>query len=699
MKKITLFLILFLAQFTFGQDPQPHFLSHSKSPDGIETVWFLPNNKGQSVSQYEKLELGLRLSDQDNQNIEQFVNYGQGGINPFDPEQVEIKAYFTSPLGEIKKVVNGFYYRPYMKDIKSNRLILQRTDFPWRIRFSPDQVGKWMVKIEVIIAGESSYNKVFNFECTVSNHRGRITTSTTETEKDRYLYYQKTGEPFYAVGGNICHASYDFDFTLKDNELHKMWLGKLADAGGNIFRLELGPQTALPDWNALDNYSSRLAEMFLFDDLIDYAQLRNLYFILFRHHTEVNHFWKDNPYVKAYGLTDNPNGYYTNEEIIKQQQNTLRYIFARWGYSPSFAFYEYQEIDRWMTVIGASSTGQMEKKYNNIFKEWFIKNTMFIKEELNEEDIMISAAYATLPDYEVNNPLKSLYNYCDVIAFHQYGSHPNVNIKTRYNKTQKLWKKFGKPVIIEEMGDDARQIPLYCCTDMSFHHDLWATAMMGSIGTGLHWWWDRGIYLNDYQKQYKTIQLFFDNEKIRQLEFNPYKWVSYNNSKEVFLENYSLISSNKENILGWVRNASYHWRNLYETDSCIQHLVEKNVAINKCVFEDGWVNHKTDITFSDPKYVFKDGKVHPIVFKNNLSENPTFEISGLRYSFLPRRKKHWYKVEFYNTRNTDKLEIDPRYTQTIHTNTFSKIKVFTPNMDGKNNDWAYKITYLGFYKK
>ena len=694
----TFFLLFYL--HGFSQDIRPQDISNT---DGYRYVWYSAlKTNSRTTKAFEKVEIGVRMPDNIEQKVNQFIRTGSQGINPYDPLEVAIEAVFTSPTGVVS-YSNGFYYQPYKRQGRVTTLVPDSTSFHWRIRCSPDEEGEWNVTVKVLVKNLMTGETTFNFSCIPSNHKGYLVAKSTNSANNRYLHYSKTKEPFFAIGGNITHSSYDFDLTIEDVKRHKMWLGKLADAGGNFYRLEFGAQTYLPDWNKVDDYSSRLREMYLFDEIVDYSQLRELYFILFRHHTEVEQFWKINPYVKKYSIGDSPERYFTDKELLRYQHNTLRYIFARWGYSPSFAFYEYQEIDRWVQQLGAAKTGSAEKKYINVFSDWFVSNKRFIRDSIKNKTTLMSIAYATTPNYALSKSRRSIFSECDVVTLHKYGSRPTINFESRAVITEKMWRRLHKPVILEEMGDDGNQIPIYYCTDMTFHADLWATSMMGLTGTGMHWWWDRGIYLQDYQKQYKNVQLFFQGIPLNELALSTQKWRTNNSSKQIYLENYAMLSKDKTTAFGWVKNASIHWRNLYYTDSCIRYLIDHNKGKDYWTYEDGWINNNPDVTFEDPKYVFADGKIHPIENNDFLNKNPQFDIKGLKsnpFQLFKRSRRHWYKIEFFYTKelNGNKLKKASQYTQILPTNSSGKLKPICPNTNLKTGDWSYKVNYLGIHR-
>ena len=242
------------------------------------------------------------------------------------------------------------------------------------------------------------------------------------------------------LGEKMCRYS--------ENELHKKWINELSDNGGNFFRMELPPGGALPDWptwpydstsyKSCFDYSNKLDKMFGFDEIIDLAELKEMYFIMMRHHVEVGpnaswgapwDSWTNNPYKKAFNLTTSEK-YFTDDEVFKAQKNTLRYIFARWGYSPSFTFYSYQEMDIWTEEVGLE-----ERESLNIVADWISKTKKYIRDDLHFlSDMFVFPFTSGYPVSKIkeksSSPAKRMIEESDVICLHAYHNEKNQNYKT-----------------------------------------------------------------------------------------------------------------------------------------------------------------------------------------------------------------------------------------------------------------------------
>src|SRR5260221_7345784 len=86
-----------------------------------------------SVPRYAKFELTLDLA----------TSYE----NPFDPEQIDVHAIFTSQFGKPVRV-NGFLDQPFTRKLDGVVEKMEAAGEPvWKIRFAPDLPGKWRCQV------------------------------------------------------------------------------------------------------------------------------------------------------------------------------------------------------------------------------------------------------------------------------------------------------------------------------------------------------------------------------------------------------------------------------------------------------------------------------------------------------------------------------------------------------------------------
>lgn len=672
------------------------FLPQAGGCNGVLYVsWVSPEQTPNKVDKYEKLEIGVASPFAISNQIQQFFETQKHGLNPFNPDQINLEAIFTAPSGKSKRIY-GFYYQPYSRDLKNDVWIPHTTNLDWRIRFAPDEEGEWNMSVKMTSAdGEINIlEKSLVFSCTPTKNKGYLTAE----KGTRFLTYSETKEPFFATGHNVTHASYD-EYSPRDAQRHYTWLRQLADNGANFFRLEMGGQTFLPDWNSPTNYNTKLAEMWELDRLMDSIHHWGLYFIMFRHHVELETAhsdwpivqWDKNPYKTTFGITRQE--YFTDSEMLRLQKNTLRYIFSRWGYSVNFAFYGYSEIDNFYKDY-MKENNLNEKEALTTITSWLKEHKEFYTQPsenggLGYDRILFLNTYAALPGAEKSNPGRFVFNLNDVNGIHKYGETKGINYDWNFKEAQLVWEKWKKPFIFEELGYNANYpdgnsdfIALYCCTDIDFNRYTWATSLMGTFGTGMHWWWDRGLHLGEYYRLYNGINYFFNQVDFRAGEFSTIRWRDKRRTKKASLEAYYQRNDGGSYAFGWVSNVTFYWRNLMETDDCLKHIKETGKLVSPCVCEDGIRLGEDTIKADILNPRFEDIFTHtggPRIFKEGETR---MKLKGLK-------RNKTYEITFYfATREISGVSVQQ---QTFRASRLGKTSVSLPVLDRQNPGYAFIV--------
>ena len=666
----------------------------------------------QHARRYERYEIQLQLDPITQSKIHQFIVRNDSlALNPFDPKSISVEAQFIAPSGK-KFNCYGFYYQPYKENTLFDRWDKDSTSYPWRIRFAPDEVGEWKVSLIYKTKNSISEFVTASFNCNNSNRKGNLTILKNGNQTNRYLTYESDSSDFFAVSNNISSGGF-YSYKPSQNIRHLKGVKQLIDVGGNFTRFDMQPQAALPDWPQISNYKSKLDEMYAFDRIVDLCEANNVYFIIFRHHVELldskinpggsdwsGVSWYDNPYRKLLQLATKKE-YFTDSVAKEWQLNSLRYVFSRWGYSPNFSFYGYSEVDNWYKDLlkdeQVLNTDFNENEALTLFKDWFYEQKNYILDSLNEK-MLFSNSFSTLPKAEKNIHFEGLFSQSDIISIHDYGTTKKVNYQNRFHALTTNHIRFNKPVILEEMGVSDNKLKIYCCTGIEYHNSVWSTVMMGGFGTGMDWWWDRGVQDFGYHLDLRLVSDFFNDIPLNKLDFSPQRWSDGRLEKRL-IENFALVSKEKENVLGWVHNATYYWRNLTKDLPCLQELVDDGKLNDPCFVGEGH-NLNDEGTGDYQRENFKDNYTdslgaQPIVNKS-ISMNPIFKIKSLKMS--NGFSKNWYKIIFYEV-NSDELRTRNEYSQIISTNLFGTLKIHVPNLEITNPDFAYKIQFIGKSKK
>lgn len=696
---------------------------HIEEPE-FEVVWYEPYATPRYVGKFEKVEFGIDIPDYlDDQVADFFAGSTHGGLNPYDESDISIKATFTHPgFGSI--IRHAFYYQEYFEDHVNNNWTPLTTPHEWRVRFAPNQVGDWIVNFEVFL-GSTLVHRVdgINFLCTDNQRKGYVIRGYEENENDWYLRYSDSPETFFAVGNNTAFThelSFSHQFAPSNSNRHLGWIDDIADNGGNYFSLLTTATNFGIEWDDIEQYNNRQHRMKAMDKIFDKAEARELYCQL--HVTIHGEFheddpgtikddwmqdpfansWTNNPYRKEIAAVVSPRDFFTDGDAKEAYKRMLTYTINRWGYTPYIAVIEFvSEIDKILNKEYNDNSGSFRDQVNN----WFAD----MKAHLQSLD---SPYLLTMSQAEqANKKIKQKCNqFTDVVQLHKYGNQKNENYTPRFEIRDDFRKVNGarhikfQPVIYDEIGLPDGEIGIYCCTDLDYHNTLWASSFMGTFGCGQHWWWDRGIHDLDYQEHLKNLARFFEGEQLHNKLYEFKRWKdkgNKNNFNKTKLESLHLISKYKERVLGWAHNTTSYWRNLYNTNSCIQDLVNQNFTNSPCIMDDGIPIACASCIHDAANYGASELEDNYLQVVNITPSDKKIKIKGLkmRYPFW----RPYYGVTFYRTQPGTELiggalavhsyqELSPALLSNDLKIEFPKVNA----LGDQDNDYAFKIEFLGF---
>jgi hypothetical protein len=450
--------------------------------------------------------------------------------NPFDPGQIDITAEFTSPSGQPWSI-NGFYSASF--------------GGMWKVRFSPDEAGVWKYTIHVRDKNGEVGSEPRSFVAVRSGYHGALVVAPNR----RYLQY-RDGTSFYGVGlwYNDGYSGFDAG-RVKGEELDK-----LKGLGVNFISSFITPlETQASGPGRYDqNICGRL------DQLLELCEQRNmelslnLWFHAFLSETvwgAGNIRWETNPYQQVTAAKD----FYRSEAAWALQEKLYRYMIARWGYSRSlgiwFVIDEINGTDGWVkgdTAVASQWAGKVHdyfKKNDPYHRPTTGTRSGGVREFWNEGYQTFDLAAREIYErqgWPVNNT-----STLDSAAV-----PPLVSSYTNYaGEVGRLWKGYGKPVIIGETGWDhvffEPSMPGYLA---QYHNTLWVCLANGTAMTPF--WWAYSDLLNDniLTHQISSLRRFVDSIPFARLtDVGPVV------AKAVRGNAYAMKSD--QVIFGWVVNA------------------------------------------------------------------------------------------------------------------------------------------------
>jgi hypothetical protein len=595
---------------------------------------FAPQTNVGEVKKCEMLELGLNFPDEITDQIQNyFSNIPHDAINPFDPDQINIEAYFIhynvtdlhyyeqyliDPADASTAYIRqafGFYYEEFHTDYSTyadGDWIQDTTSFNFRIRFAPNRTGIWRTEIKIFINGTLEYVlKPIYFNCTPSDCPGFIAGGETTSDKRHFVF--ENGDAFFGIGQNIPFPTLpnaimppNYGVTRseppKSYELRNSYIEDLAENEGNFIRIFMTEWADAIEWENLGNYKKAMPFAWETDNMFKLCEKEGVY-LLWCHSIQVpfldnnpygsgNLAWPGNPYNLELGLSG-PRDFFTDPTAKKYYKQRLRYMMARWGYSPSIAGMELMnEINQ---IIHIPEPYHTDLSLRTDVGYWFNEMKNYIQDVLAYNFNVGSSFTAEIgyaDDPPANYPYDLVMYYSDFVDYHNYSMERNRNLGSRWKiLNNDLYNLIKKPVIIGEV--DMEHEILYQCSELEFHNDMWANAMMGGFGTGLKWhnWMDR--YNQNLRSNYVFMRDFFDTYiDFKNIVWEPNRWPGNNigvlntninnplydkkwdNYFEVLYMTGDGDHINDKRAFGWAHNRSSYWYN--KKGTCEDNLISQN---------------------------------------------------------------------------------------------------------------------------
>ncbi|MCX8093396.1 MAG: glycoside hydrolase family 5 protein, partial [Candidatus Goldbacteria bacterium] len=308
-------------------------------------------------------------------------------------------------------------------------------------------------------------------------------------------------KPFYAIGLNLCWSTGN---VLKDYE---RWLSELRENGGNFIRLWMANWFVGIEWieTGIGNYEQRQRQAFLFDKILEMCKEKGIYVMLClvphgEFSTKTNSNWDNNPYnLKNDGLLREPSEFFTDMVARQAFKNRLRYIIARWGYSPNIFSWEIFNETEWIDNYNTDNVIQ-----------WYKDIISYIK-QLDVNKHLISTSYAN-PGMDA-----SIWKLKDInfTQTHFYGVKDGSEL---YEFSKEKLHKYSKPHIVGEFGMEAGEDFIRNNLDpngISLVSSIWTGAFTLSFGSPMPWNWDDYIDKNNLFKIFKPLSEFIKDARFQ----------------------------------------------------------------------------------------------------------------------------------------------------------------------------------------
>ncbi|WP_129714905.1 DUF5060 domain-containing protein [Pedobacter sp. SYP-B3415] len=386
--------------------------------------------------------------------------------NPFLQEEITLDMLITSPAG--KTLVLPCFFDSGAPEASV-----------WRARFLPQEKGKYRCSFRLRTPKGTHESEAMVFVVKRGSGKGILHAN------NQWTFRYDNGEHYRGLGENLCWESRDNDDSKFFKALHEnkkynyeYMLPSLAKHSGDYFRTWICSWNLPIDWKSGFNNSRYTPSDAYFnpsavrklDRLVRLSDSLKLHMML----------------TLGAGTHTNKHGryevdmhrFFTDEQAKAQYRNRLRFIVARWGYSPSIGAWEFfNEID------------------NIQFRD---QNNPIPAADIVRWHDEMSAYLATIDPYEhlittsiSHRDLDGL-NNLKYIDFNQ--KHIYRNNRALPTTIVDYGKRFSKPYVIGEYGfeyDWQKNFDLFAAEmDSDFKRGLWYGLFSPTPVLPLSWWWE-----------------------------------------------------------------------------------------------------------------------------------------------------------------------------------------------------------------
>lgn len=388
--------------------------------------------------------------------------------NPFDPDEMRVDVALRSPSDSTIRLPAFF------------------DGMRWQARFTPAEVGRYECRAEVTRYGRTEVSSRSSFRVKPSNRNGFLRVNSASPFTFRF----DSGQEFRGVGMNVAWAD-DYEHYFR----------KLHENGLQVARVFTAPWHLYLEWKdpGLGRYHLAHAEQL--DRLLELAERYDIYLILcLDYHGEVQkeqgyfneNSWADNPYNAVNGgPCAGPADFFTDTRARANYRKRLRYLAARYGYSPRILCWElWNEVD--LTAGEPDAVvdwhREMARELRRVDPHGHMISTSFVREGW--------AAMYALPEM-------------DFTQTHIY--NPGDMARAVAECTRERWLADGKPHVIGEFGTEFRgaietRIKDPCNVEM--HNGVWAGLFSPTPVMPLTWWWDDIVDLDDGFSEFRGAAAF-----------------------------------------------------------------------------------------------------------------------------------------------------------------------------------------------
>lgn len=346
----------------------------------------------------------------------------------------------------------------------------------WKVRYSPREVGHRTVSI---FSTEGDARRPLK---TASLAPGEFDVSGVPLRsgfvrlnpEDSRRFLRVPGGPYYPLGLNV-------GWETAPEEKVETILTQLAASGGNWARIWMCHWDGKNlDWvqdqkNPIGEINLEVARRW--DRIVALAERVDVPFqMVLQHHgqfsTKVNPNWREHPWNEANGgFLKRPEEFFSDARALELTRRKLRYIVARYGYSPAIMAWElFNEVE----FTDAAKSGEGRKA----ILEWHEKMAAYLR-EIDPNGHLITTSAAPLSD--------PVWVVADYIQQHAYPPDP----LSGSGGFEVSPLSLSRPIFYGEIGTTDPSGTSAGDEGRALRDILWGSLFSGAGGAAQYWAWDQ----------------------------------------------------------------------------------------------------------------------------------------------------------------------------------------------------------------
>lgn len=397
--------------------------------------------------------------------------------DPFDSDDIKVDIHIKTPSG--KMIVMPCFY----DDTEDPKL-------PWKARYTPLELGSHQYLCIARSKGKT-LTTIATSGFTVKSKGNHM--PFLHVADDHALCYPE-GQRFKGIGINFAWEEEPGRKRGKETYSYETFLPRFKKHGGNLMRTWSCPWNLPLIWNTKNQKTPdsshpnryNLKAIAKIDNLVKQAQEEGIHIMwCLDYHGAIkekkdywggNAFWRDHPYnQKNGGSCKSRDQVFTDPKAIHDYQDRLRYIIARWGYSPSVSIFElWNEIDNAMEEDATTISVQEIISWHEIMAKYLKQLDPYQRPVTTSLSHSIFKGLFKIPSID----FAQLHLYCQ-------GDKLKELLAEARDQHQ-------KPVVIGEVGYDWRapedgQVELFK-NDLQIA--LWRCLFSATPILPMAWWWE-----------------------------------------------------------------------------------------------------------------------------------------------------------------------------------------------------------------